>query len=330
MSILAPFGLTQEHFDKINEMKTNPNSFGFQNQFDYAKASGKDLVDRSAPGFGIASMLGQVAASPFYDTYQGIQKAKEPYEKDFTQYSGITDYGEIPVGPSLSEVAKGISDQKIGTMMGGRFIGGLESLFDTGKNYASKISDAVISPAYAPNLDINDIQSRIEAAKAREALNAQGLLSLDDAGLVPESYEQFAQVAKPGFNKQFAKQLGYSALGLITGNPLIGLIARGLGSLAGRGGLTGVRGGADLRGDTTFNTFRRSTSLADFMQRQRDKRAREEAAARGAAKQKAKNLDYEYDAYTGGGGGGGIGSSYGGSASPGSQGPGGSDAMGSF
>ena len=319
MSILAPFGLTQEHFDRINEMKTNPNSFGFQNQFDYAKASGKDLVDRSAPGFGIASMLGQVAASPFYDTYQGIQKAKEPYEKDFTQYSGITDYGEIPVGPSLSEVAKGISDQKIGTMMGGRFIGGLESLFDTGKNYASKISDAVISPAYAPNLDINDIQSRIEAAKAREALNAQGLLSLDDAGLVPESYEQFAQVAKPGFNKQFAKQLGYSALGLITGNPLIGLIARGLGSLTGRGGLTGVRGGADLRGDTTFNTFGRSTSLADFMQRQRDKKAREEAARRGADKQKAKNLDYEYDAYTGGGAGKGLGEGHDGGASAAAQ-----------
>jgi len=319
MNILAPFGLTQEHFDRINEMKTNPNSFGFQNQFDYAKASGKDLVDRSAPGFGIASMLGQVAASPFYDTYQGIQKAKEPYEKDFTQYSGITDYGEIPVGPSLSEVAKGISDQKIGTMMGGRFIGGLESLFDTGKNYASKISDAVISPAYAPNLDINDIQSRIEAAKAREALNAQGLLSLDDAGLVPESYEQFAQIAKPGFNKQFAKQLGYSALGLITGNPLIGLIARGLGSLAGRGGLTGVRGGADLRGDTTFNTFGRSTSIADFMQRQRDKKAREEAARRGADKQKAKNLDYEYDAYTGGGAGKGLGEGHDGGASAAAQ-----------
>ena len=314
MNILAPFGLTQEHFDRINEMKTNPNSFGFQNQFDYAKASGKDLVDRSAPGFGIASMLGQVAASPFYDTYQGIQKAKEPYEKDFTQYSGITDYGEIPVGPSLSEVAKGISDQKIGTMMGGRFIGGLESLFDTGKNYASKISDAVISPAYAPNLDINDIQSRIEAAKAREALNAQGLLSLDDAGLVPESYEQFAQIAKPGFNKQFAKQLGYSALGLITGNPLIGLIARGLGSLAGRGGLTGVRGGADLRGDTTFNTFRRSTSLADFMQRQRDKKAREAAARRGEVKELQSRIDRgDFGGPSGGGGGfsghGGYGSS---------------------
>lgn len=181
---------------------------------------------------------------------------------------------------------------------------GLESLFDTGKNYASKISDAVISPAYAPNLDINDIQSRIEAAKAREALNAQGLLSLDDAGLVPESYEQFAQVAKPGFNKQFAKQLGYSALGLITGNPLIGLIARGLGSLAGRGGLTGVRGGADLRGDTTFNTFRRSTSLADFMQRQRDKKAREAAARRGEVKELQSRIDKgDFGGPSGGGGG---------------------------
>jgi len=183
--------------------------------------------------------------------------------------------------------------------------------------------------ANEPIVDVGSVQSAINAARNREALNKAGLMSLDDAGLTTEDYETFAEKAKPGFNKQFAKQLGYSALGLITRNPLIQLITRGLGSLAGRGGLTGVRGGADLRGDTTFNTFRRSTSLADFMQRQRDKKAREEAARRGAAKQEAKNLDYEYNAYTGGGGGGGIGSSYGGSASPGSQGPGGSDAMGS-
>tara|TARA_R100001224_G_scaffold93186_1_gene62578 strand:+ start:42 stop:707 length:666 start_codon:yes stop_codon:yes gene_type:complete len=88
----------------------------------------------------------------------------------------------------------------------------------------------------------------------------------------------------------------------------IGAIAlgalKGLGGLG--GGLTGIQGGVDLRGDTGFDTFRRSTSFKDFFQRQRDKKAREEAARIGAAKQKAKELDYEYDAYTGGGGGGGF------------------------
>ena len=160
--------------------------------------------------------------------------------------------------------------------------------------------------ANEPTVDIDSVKSAINAAKNREALNKVGLMSLDDAGLTTEPYETFAEKAKPGFNKQFAKQLGISALGLITGNPIVSLIARGLGALAGKGGLTGIRGGVDLRGDTGFDTFRRSTSIADFLQRRRDKKAREEAAKIGAAKQKAKELDYEYDAYTGGGGGGGF------------------------
>jgi len=192
------------------------------------------------------------------------------------------------------------------------------------------LPDSFFTPAYAPELDINDIQSRIDAAKNREVLNKQGLLSLDDAALTTEPYEQFTQVAKPGLNMDFAKQLGSSALGLITGNPFIGLLARGLGALAGRGGLTGVKGGADLRGDTGFDTFRRSTSLADFMQRRRDKKAREDAAARGTAKQKDKTRLDMFRALrdslpSGGGEGGGFDG-----PSPGSQGPGGSDEMGSF
>ena len=187
------------------------------------------------------------------------------------------------------------------------------------------LPNSFFTPAYAPELDINDIQSRIDAARNREALNKQGLLSLDNAGLPESDYEEFTEVAKPGFNMDFAKQLGSTALGVITGNPFIGLLARGLGALAGKGSLTGIRGGVDLRGDTGFDTFRRSTSFADFFQRQRDKKAREEAARIGAAKQAAKNLDYEYDAYVGGGGGSGFDG-----PSPGSQGPGGSDEMGSF
>ena len=303
-NILTPFGFTQAHMDTINQMKTDPSSFGFKNQFDYARASGRDLVDRSMPGFGIPAAIGQVAATPFYDAYQGIQKAKEPYSQDFTQYSGIADYGEMPVGPSLSEVAKAIKDQKIGTMMSGRFLGGLESLLDTGKNYASKISDAVVGPLNAYEFDPADIQSRIDAARNREALNKAGLMALDDAGLITEPYETFTEVAKPGLNKQFAKQLGTTVLGLLTGNPFVGLIAKGLGALAGKGGLTGIRGGVDLRGDTGFDTFRRSTSLADFLQRRRDKKAREAAARRGELKSLQERIDKgEFGGSKNGGGG---------------------------
>ena len=144
-NILTPFGLTPEHFARIDQMKTDPSSFGFKNQFDYARASGKDLVDRSMPGFGIPSMMGQVLTTPFYDTYSGIQESKKPYKDDFTQYSGITDYGEMPVGPSLSEVAKGIKDERIGTMMGGRFLGGIDALRErnpgvTGTDYFDDVN----------------------------------------------------------------------------------------------------------------------------------------------------------------------------------------------
>ena len=153
------------------------------------------------------------------------------------------------------------------------------------------LPDSFFTPAFAPELDINDIQARIDAAKNREALNKAGLMSLDDAGLTIQPYETFAEKAKPGLNIDFAKQLGASALGLITGNPFIGLLARGIGALGDRLSLPGVRGGVDLRGDTGFDTFRRSTSIADFLQRQRDKRAREEAAMRGSVKDLQSRID---------------------------------------
>ena len=176
------------------------------------------------------------------------------------------------------------------------------------------LPDSFFTPAFAPELDINDIQARIDAAKNREALNKAGLMSLDDAGLTIQPYETFAEKAKPGLNIDFAKQLGASALGLITGNPFIGLLARGIGALGDRLSLPGIRGGVDLRGDTGFDTFRRSTSIADFLQRQRDKRAREEAAMRGSVKDLQSRIDRgDFGGSKDGGGGfqgeGGYGSS---------------------
>ena len=177
------------------------------------------------------------------------------------------------------------------------------------------LPDSFLTKAYAPELDINDIQSRIDAAKNRETLNKAGLMALDDAGLdMGPIVDEFSQKAKPGLNIDFAKQLGSSALGLITGNPFIGLLARGIGALGDRFSLPGVRGGVDLRGDTTFDTFRRSTSIANFLQRQRDKRAREEAAMRGSVKDLQSRIDRgDFGGSKDGGGGfqgeGGYGSS---------------------
>tara|TARA_R100000664_G_C2743011_1_gene131210 strand:+ start:892 stop:1503 length:612 start_codon:yes stop_codon:yes gene_type:complete len=119
----------------------------------------------------------------------------------------------------------------------------------------------------------------------------QAAIFSDDAGLDEEYYEDFAEVAKPGFNLGFAKQLGSGLLGLITGNPLANLIGRGIGALGDRFGRPGIRGGIGLRGDSTFDTFGRSTSFADFAQRMRDKRAREDAARRGSLKDLQGRID---------------------------------------
>ena len=114
---------------------------------------------------------------------------------------------------------------------------------------------------------------------------------------------------------------------------LIGFAVPGAGFLmnTGRGALQGIQ---SLNQKFRNTMFGQSATGAEFFQKLRDKRAREEAAKRGTIKQQelARQTALQQmrsdDAY--GGGGGGIGSSYGGSASPGSQGPGGSDEMGSF
>ena len=151
----------------------------------------------------------------------------------------------------------------------------------------------------------------------------------DDAGREEEYYEDFPQKFNPGFNMDFAKQLGSGILGLATNNPLAGLVAKGLGYLGDKFSLPGVVGGADLRGDTGLDTFRRSTSLQDFFQRRRDQNAREEAAARGLAKQRNQALqamtsNQAYGGNQGGNGGGGFADNSNASA------PGGSNEMGSF
>ena len=102
MSILDPLGFTQEHIDRVNQMKADPSSFGIGSQFDYAKESGKDLVSRAKPGLDVVSLVGQTLASPFYDTYQGIKESTKGFDSTPT----ISDYGEIPVGPTASQVGK--------------------------------------------------------------------------------------------------------------------------------------------------------------------------------------------------------------------------------
>lgn len=253
------------------------------NQMSYNIDATRDLV-KNQPFNPLAPAMAATFSLP-YDTIQGIGRAFQNVKSE----PGILDYDNIPNDITFADIGKSIAAENPIDSLIGRTYGATLGLGDKLTSMGKTIGDAIISPAYAPELD--DIEDIIEARKNRQVLDRVGLLSLDDAGLTIDPYETFAQKAKPGFNLPFAKQLGSTALGIITGNPFIGLLARGLGALAGRGGLTGVKGGADLRGDTGFDTFRRSTSLADFFQRQRDKKAREEAARRGELKELQRRID---------------------------------------
>ena len=149
-----------------------------------------------------------------------------------------------------------------------------------------EMPDSFFTKAFAPEPTLEELQE----LQNRQALNRAGIMAIDDAGLTTPAYEDFAQVAKPGFNLGFAKQLGKQALtGILSAiNPVAGLIARGLSGMPGR---VGIQGGVGLRGDTNLDTFARSTSFADFAQRMRDKRAREEAARRGSLKDLQSRID---------------------------------------
>jgi hypothetical protein len=273
MSILQTLASRAFPEGNLQSIKANAPS-----QFDYNVQATRDLVQNQpfnpfAPGLAFGLSLP-------YDTIQGIQRAF----KGFEPQTGILDYDEIPEAPTFTEIGKSIARENPIESLIGRTYGATLGLADK----ISSIKDAFTGSAFAKEPD--SIEDFIEAAKVREALNQQGLMSLDDAGLTISPYEDFAEKAKPGFNLGFAKQLGKQALtGILSAiNPLAGLIARGLSGLPGR---VGVPGGVALRGDTNLDTFARSTSFADFAQRMRDKRARETAAMRGSVKDLQSRID---------------------------------------
>ena len=277
MSILETLASKAFPEGRLQEIKANAPS-----QFDYNVQATRDLVQNQpfnpfAPGLAFGVSLP-------YDTVQGIGRAF----KGFEPQTGILDYDDIPDAPTFAEIGKSIAAENPIDSLIGRTYGAILGTGDKLTSMGRTIKDAFRGSAFAKEPD--NIEDFIEAAKVREALNQQGLMSLDDAGLVTPAYENFAQVAKPGFNLGFAKQLGKQALtGILSAfNPVAGLIARGLSGMPGR---VGIQGGVALRGDTNLDTFARSTTLADFAQRMRDKRAREDAARRGSRKDLQSRID---------------------------------------
>tara|TARA_R100001082_G_scaffold31451_1_gene16032 strand:- start:76 stop:1035 length:960 start_codon:yes stop_codon:yes gene_type:complete len=294
--------ITRKAFPEGNLQSIKTNA---PNQMSYNIDATRDLVSNQ-PFNPFAPALAATTSLP-YDTFQGIQRAF----KGFEPQTGILDYDEIPDAPTFADIGKSIAaenpiDSLIGRTYGATlglgdkltgYAQGLKGLFDSSA-MANEPTNVVSRQDLTTDFDFNTAR----ALENRAALDRAGLMALDDAGLTTDPYETFAEKSKPGFNLGFAKQLGSTALGLITGNPFVGLITRGLGALAGRGGLTGIQGGVDLRGDTGFDTFRRSTSLADFLQRQRDKKAREAAARRGEVKELQSRIDKGDFGGNGGGG----------------------------
>ena len=277
MSILETLASRAFPEGNLQSIKANAPS-----QFDYNVQATRDLV-QNQPFNPFAPAAAATLSLP-YDTIQGIQRAF----KGFEPQTGIMDYDDIPDAPSFADIGRSISAENPIDSLIGRTYGATLGLGDKLTSMGKTVKDVFSGSAFAEEPD--NIEDFIEAAKVREALNQQGLMALDDAGLTISPYEDFAQVAKPGFNLGFAKQLGKQALtGILSAvNPVAGLIARGLSGMPGR---VGIQGGVALRGDTNLDTFARSTSLADFAQRMRDKRAREEAAARGSVKDLQGRID---------------------------------------
>ena len=251
-------------------------------QFDYNVQATRDLV-QNQPFNPFAPAAAATLSLP-YDTIQGIQRAF----KGFEPQTGILDYDEIPDAPSFTDIGKSIARENPIDSLIGRTYGATLGLGDKLTSMGKTVKDVFSGSAFAKEPD--NIEDFIEAAKVREALNQQGLMALDDAGLVTPAYEDFAQVARPGLNLGFAKQLGKRlGTGILTALSLpAGLAAKVLSGMPGR---VGVQGGVALRGDTNLDTFGRSTSFADFAQRMRDKRAREAAATRGSVKDLQSRID---------------------------------------
>ena len=278
MSILETLASKAFPEGRLQEIKANAPS-----QFDYNVQATRDLV-QNQPFNPLAPGMALTASLP-YDTIQGIQRAF----KGFEPQTGILDYDEIPDAPTFRDIGKSIAAENPIDSLIGRTYGAILGTGDKLTSMGRTIKDAFSGTAFAKEPD--SIEDFIEAAKVREALNQQGLMSLDDAGLdMGPIIDEFSNKAKPGFNLGFAKQLGKQALtGILSAfNPVAGLIARGLSGMPGR---VGIQGGVALRGDTNLDTFARSTTLADFAQRMRDKRAREDAARRGSRKDLQSRID---------------------------------------
>ena len=215
------------------------------NQMSYNIDATRDLVQNQpfnplAPGLAFGLSLP-------YDTLQGIGRAFEGFEPQ----TGILDYDVIPDAPTFADVGRSIAAENPIDSLIGRTYGATLGLGDKLTGYGKSLASLFDSSAMAnePVVNVDSVKSAINASRNREALNRQGLMALDDAGLTTPAYEEFAQVDKPGFNFNRAgnfltdlkdkgiemfgsgKNLALRGLGSMIGGPIGGFIGGALGNL---------------------------------------------------------------------------------------------------
>lgn len=274
LDAIAKHGIFSETLDVLNR---DPSTAHQMKGYDFAQnfpGVARTIGPGLARGYQTIQELSRAAFDPNVSFSQGLVEAKRQADANIQGMKGF--------GFNMADYQQNLQDFGI---PGVTFSEGLSPGL-SGYGFDKAVADVVSRQSPMADFDFNTAR----ALENRAALDRAGIAALDDAGLVTPAYENFAQVARPGFNLGFAKQLGRQALtGILSAvNPVVGLIARGLSGMPGR---VGIQGGVGLRGDTTFDTFGRSTSLADFAQRMRDKRAREDAARRGALKELQSRID---------------------------------------
>jgi len=209
------------------------------NQMSYNIDATRDLV-KNQPFNPLAPAMAATFSLP-YDIIQGIGRAFKGFKPD----TGILDYDVVPNAPTFADIGKSIAAENPIDSLLGRTYGATLGLGDKLTSYGKTISDAIISPAYAPELD--DIESIIEARKNREELNRIGSLALDDAGLnTAAMIDDFSQTSKPRFDlRNFltnvkdkgvnmfgsGKDLALRGIGSIIGGPVGGFIGSALGKM---------------------------------------------------------------------------------------------------
>ena len=215
------------------------------NQMSYNIDATRDLVQNQ-----LFNPLAPAMAATFslpYDTIQGIGRAF----KNVKSEPGILDYDNIPNDITFADIGKSIAAENPIDSLIGRTYGATLGLGDKLTGYGKSLASLFDSSAMAnePVVNVDSVKSAINASRNREALNRQGLMALDDAGLTTPAYEEFAEVNKPGFNFNRAgnfltdlkdkgiemfgsgKNLALRGIGSIIGGPVGGFIGGALGNL---------------------------------------------------------------------------------------------------